>query len=576
MLTAIVVAAHLLDTAGWPFTPSLMLPIGLVAGAGTLGALGRRATWDRTDLAAFTAIASATFVWLMWIARPSFLPLGGGPDLTHHILLIQYIERHWRLVHVPGVEDYLGEMVYYTPGSHILAALAGAWARSTGFHAFHAVIALTVAIKTGFVYLIAMRVLPRDVPRVPLAAVGAISLFASQVYFLGSFADYSFLAQVVSELFAVAMWWALTAWDQHASRRLMLFAGLTGAAVFLTWPMLIGPPLVVLGALVVLPHPTGFSTRVGHAAIAVAPILSVAGLFMVGRTGMMAIAGAGGEAVWPSVDKYGWWFLALSTAGLVIAVVQAVPANLKVRTTTVQKIDTMSAGTANLKVRTTSDTADLKVRTTTDTRTIALFVLAIGLQTAALYGVASWHSNEPYMALKMFYLLLYPQAAGVSLAVATVTVRLKPDTTYVNANAVAWILVALAVFFVGRPLAHAPDGLIVAQHPAASLALEQAGEWARAHVPFKCVEYLVGDDETAYWLHLAVLGNARQGQRTGDNATYELTPTLVRWLTPGGLPYAIADLPALPTGVRDELDIVAQFGTAAGARRRAPSACDER
>ena len=83
----------------------------------------------------------------------------------------------------------------------------------------------------------------------------------------------------------------------------------------------------------------------------------------------------------------------------------------------------------------------------------------------------------------------------------------------------------------------------------------------------------MSDDETAYWLHLAVLGNPRAGERTGNNATYEPTDALVRWLTPNGLPYAIADLPTLPRDVRNELDIVQQFGTAAVARRRGPSSC---
>ena len=93
-------------------------------------------------------------------------------------------------------------------------------------------------------------------------------------------------------------------------------------------------------------------------------------------------------------------------------------------------------------------------------------------------------------------------------------------------------------------------------------------------MPAPCVEYLVGDDETAYWLHLAVLGNPRMSPRTGDNRTYEPTDAVVRWLTPGGLPYAIADLPALPRGVRDELDVMQAFGTAAVVRRRGPTSCD--
>jgi hypothetical protein len=61
--------------------------------------------------------------------------------------------------------------------------------------------------------------------------------------------------------------------------------------------------------------------------------------------------------------------------------------------------------------------------------------------------------------------------------------------------------------------------------------------------------------------------------RTGDFDTYKLTPALIRWLTPGGLPYAIADLPALPRDVRDELDVLSSFGTAAVVKRRGPSTC---
>ena len=48
----------------------------------------------------------------------------------------------------------------------------------------------------------------------------------------------------------------------------------------------------------------------------------------------------------------------------------------------------------------------------------------------------------------------------------------------------------------------------------------------------------------------------------------------MRWLTPNGLPYAIADLPALPKDVREELDVIQPFGTAAVVRRRGASACD--
>ena len=51
-------------------------------------------------------------------------PAVRGADLAHHLQLVDYIERHWRLVHEAGVEAYLGEMVHYTPGAHLLAAIA--------------------------------------------------------------------------------------------------------------------------------------------------------------------------------------------------------------------------------------------------------------------------------------------------------------------------------------------------------------------------------------------------------------------------------------------------------------------
>src|SRR5437870_4217034 len=95
----IVVAGYLLDRVGGAFTPSLMLGIGVGAAGATLVSSARTAAWDRAETITFVGVVAIAFGWLMWIARPSFLPLGSGPDLTHHLLLINYIDRHWRLVH---------------------------------------------------------------------------------------------------------------------------------------------------------------------------------------------------------------------------------------------------------------------------------------------------------------------------------------------------------------------------------------------------------------------------------------------------------------------------------------------
>ena len=104
---------------------------------------------------------------------------------------------------------YLGEMVDYTPGFHLLAVLAGAWLKSDGLHMAHAVVAFSVALKLGMLFLITRRLMPADMPRVWLAIVAVLLPWLPYSFFVGSFMEQSFLSQVTAELFAVAMWWTI-------------------------------------------------------------------------------------------------------------------------------------------------------------------------------------------------------------------------------------------------------------------------------------------------------------------------------------------------------------------------------
>jgi hypothetical protein len=537
---SIVLVAYSLDRTGHAFSPAPMLAATLVSGAAAFAVLHRWVDPGRRMLGAFGAIVGATFAWLMWIARPTFFPLGTGPDLTHHLLLIHFIEQHWRLVHDAGVEPFLGEMIHYTPGSHILVALTAAWTGSRGLHVLHPVMAAVAALKAGLVALIAMRILPRDVPRQPIATLAAVSLLASQTFFLGSFLEYSFLAQVVAELFAVGAWWVLIVWDERPNTPLMVIVGMLGAALFLTWPILIGPPLVTLGILTMLPSATPRWPRMAQAAVAVAIVAVFAALFMSGRTAWVQLAGTSGKTAWPTVEAYGWPFLLTSSIGLLLACRRR------------------------------------------QTRATAIFAAATLAQSGALYWLARRAGNTPYMALKMCYPFLCVQAAGVAVfvgdawqAAVRVLLRGRPASSRwsVLEIGIAWAGVGAVAIFLGWPLRHAPRALHIAFQPTTSLPLERAADWTRAHLPAACVEYLVGDDETAYWLHLAALGNPRMSARTADNDTFELAPTIVRWLTPGGLPYAIADLTALPRDVREDLDVIARFDPAVVARKHGAGPC---
>src|SRR5207248_10326353 len=90
------------------------------------------------------------------------LPPPPAPPLFPYTTLFR---SHWRLVHDVRLSEYLGEMIDYTPGVHLIAALAGAWLRTDGLHAVYAVVAFTVALKAGLVFHIARRFVDRKSTR---------------------------------------------------------------------------------------------------------------------------------------------------------------------------------------------------------------------------------------------------------------------------------------------------------------------------------------------------------------------------------------------------------------------------
>src|SRR5262249_24858607 len=162
--------------------------------------------------------------------------------------------------------------------------------------------------------------LPRDVPR-PLCGVAAVvMLFAPREYFLRSFTEHSFLAQVVSELFAVAMWWALVTWGEQRSRAALICFAVAGIGAFLTWPVWIGPLLVTLAVTVATGEGLSWRERLSSLAVAGAPIAVVAAVHAEGRVRAVGIAGTAGFVVWPSVEMFTWWFLLLACAGSILAV----------------------------------------------------------------------------------------------------------------------------------------------------------------------------------------------------------------------------------------------------------------
>jgi hypothetical protein len=355
-LASAATVAYLTDGVGLSIAPFVVLVAAALAAAVVFIRLARLLPSDHTESKPFAAIVASILAWLLWLARPSFLPVGSGPDLTHHLALIDFIERGWRLPHDPLLAAVLGEMVNYTPGAHLLAAVAGAWTRTDGFHAIYPVIAFSVALKAGLIFLVARHLMSDRVSRTAWALAAVLLLFAPRDYFIGSFADASYLAQVVSEMFAIAMWLAIVLWSEQPSTPASALTGVFGVATFLTWPVALGPVALLAAGTIALRFGLTIRERLHHLAIAMTPIAAVAVLHALGRTNALAIVGVAGYVAYPHVGLFGWWFLVPAAAGVVISAFDR------------------------------------------RTRTVTLFLVAIALQAAALLVVARRvNAARPYM-----------------------------------------------------------------------------------------------------------------------------------------------------------------------------------
>lgn len=457
--------------------------------------------------AGVVAFVAAVVIRLSW---PALLPPGRGPDLAHHLLLVDYIEQNGHLVHDRALEGAMGEMAHYTPGAHLLAVLFGKWLGTDGTRAFFPLLAMCAALTAGYVFLIARRLrLP-----LPYAISAVILLFLPSHYFYGAFTHDSYLAQVVATFFAVTAWWALVAWDQDRSIFLTIVISILLVTVFLTWPVFIGPLVVVFVAL--------SRNRMGHIAIGLTPLLVIAAIHMMGRWGWVGMVSTSGGILAPGVATFGRLLPVLAAAGLLV------------------------------------------FARSRRARVTLILLLVIVLQAVTLFVLAKTRgASTPYMAFKMMYFAIYPMAIFGALAIADVRRHLRERT-----NIPGWILASVLVLVAVRPALTAPRTL-----PIVTLDLYEAGKWVRANVGQTCVDYLVNDAETAYWLHLAVLGNPRSSERMKEVDRYEPRAAVGPWVTAEGRGYAIADARTLPDEVRSRIQIEKQFGNALVIKRPGAVTC---
>ncbi len=171
------------------------------------------------------------------------------------------------------------------------------------------------------------------------------------------------------------------------------------------------------------------------------------------------------------------------------------------------------------------------------------------------------------MALKMMYFAVYLLAILAALVLGKSMEILGGNVP--AKTVVAWTIAAAAAAVTVR------TPMLAAQRPApvVSRHFYDAGLWVRANVGTTCVDYLVEDSQTAYWLHLAVLGNPRASQRSAEADRHNMRDAFARWIPAEGLPYAIADLRLLPDEIRTRVEVVKGFGEAAVIKRPGGAEC---
>lgn len=516
-LTAI--AGYLIDRSGFGVQPWIALAAGsMVAGVSVLLASRARdsallvSPHERggVDVWVWLGVLVFVVVMLLRMAWPALVPPGRGPDLTHHLLLVDYIEQHGHLVHDPSLDGSMGEMAHYTPAAHLLAVMSGRWFGVGGLRAFYPLVVLCAALTAGFVFLIARRLHLA----VPFALSAPILLLLPAQYFLGAFTHDSFLPQAVATMFAVAMWWGLTVWVDFAEGAVAWLIAIFLAATYLSWPIFLGPALLVFLAMAMRAD-VPVAARRRQCVIVAAPLVGVFLLHSWNQWGWMVIVRTSGAVLLPTADSLGWLLPVLATVGAVAA---------------------FSDRRARLTVVLLCVTA---------LQALALFVIAI-----------AQGATTPYMALKMVYLAIHPMAVLAAFALGRIAGGSRVSET------LGW-MVAAALLIIARPAFS-----LARQIPVVDLDLYQAGRWVRANGSAGCTDYLVADAETAYWLHLAVLGNPRASARMQEIDRYDPRAAVGPWITAEGRSFAIADLRLLPDEVRSRAAVVVTFGHAAVIARR--------
>src|SRR5262245_12791710 len=312
---AVIVSGYSLDLAGMMIRPVLLGAAAVLAGGVAVYAVAPLRHGPRWAAVLPYLVAFVSGAYAFWIASPALLPVTNGPDVVHHLQLIHVIAATGRLPHDPAQYPYLLEMMNYTPGAHILAAAVAAWMRVDPLVVVYPIAASAFGIKSALLYEIARRVL-QSAPRAALHALAAPVLAFVPVYYLGSFVQFFFFSQVVSETFALGMVLALICWQARPVSVYLWFASACAAGVVLSWPIWIVPSGVAALHVARAGAPR-WRDRTRVLSVALGPAVAFGALHHALHRDAASIVTAAGAVTAPSLAVFGGGFLVLAAAGLV-------------------------------------------------------------------------------------------------------------------------------------------------------------------------------------------------------------------------------------------------------------------
>jgi hypothetical protein len=182
-------------------------------------------------------ILLGVFAYLLWLGRPSLLPVGTTVDAVHQYGLAQYINESGRLpIHALEQKPNLQDGLQYPPAFVICAALLSQLLNLDVVYLLYPLASLFLALAVLLVFAIVSLLLEGKSGQSVLAAGAAGLSLVPYGYTFGSITDQNYFAQVMGQMLILLSLYFLLFWQKNPSIINTLFFNLTLVTLLITYP----------------------------------------------------------------------------------------------------------------------------------------------------------------------------------------------------------------------------------------------------------------------------------------------------------------------------------------------------